>query len=261
MGPRQRPPIVSDHAMTPRALQIVQQLLITAVTVVLAMVVLAAFLRVIRPPDPDTVARAAAARTTTTTTVATFPGAPPPTVTEGEPPPPSTTVAPEDVPPCREEAPETGSGTVLRVYYTCGPSSVPTAASFVYRVVPDTEGVLTATMRELVKGPDDSERALGFVSFFTPATEDAVADIRLSSGTAIIDFTGIEDMPNVTTATGGQFFIANLNANVFQFDTIDAAEYRLDGSCDAFWALFQSECQVISRGDWEQQVAAWRSQG
>jgi hypothetical protein len=247
--------------MTPRALQTVQQLLITAVTIVLALVVFAAFLRVIRPPDEEAVARAEAARTTTTTTVATFPGAPPPTQAEAEPAPTSTTVAPEDAPPCREVAPETGSGTVLRVYYTCGPSAVPTASSFVYRVVPDTSGVLTATLGELVKGPDEPERELGFVSFFSPATSGALANINLVSGKATIDLTGIADIPNLTTATGSQFFVANLNANVFQFDTIDSVEYRLDGSCDAFWALFQSECQVISRSDWDRQVAAWRSQG
>ncbi len=249
--------------MTPRALQIVQQLLITAVTIVLALVVFAAFLRVIRPPDEEAVARAEAARasTSTTTTVATFPGAPPPTQAEGEPTPPSTTVAPEDAPPCREVAPETGSGTVLRVYYTCGPSTVPTASSFVYRVVPDTSGVLTATMEELVKGPDEAERELGFVSFFSPATASALDAINLSAGKATIGLTGIADIPNLATATGGQFFVANLNANVFQFDTIDSVEYRLDGSCDAFWALFQSECQVITRSDWERQVAAWRAQG
>ena len=247
--------------MTPRALQIVQQLLITAVTVVLALVVFAAFLRVIRPPDPEAVARSAAARTTTTTTLATFPGAPAPTVAEGEPPPPSTTVAPADAPPCREDAPETGSGTVLRIYYTCGPSSVPTASSFVYRVVPDTSLVLTATIQELVKGPDDDERALGFVSFFSPATSGAFVGLDLASGKATVGFSGIGDIPNITTATGSQFFIANLNANVFQFDTIDAVEYSLDGSCDAFWALFQSECQTVSRADWDRQVAAWRAQG
>jgi hypothetical protein len=248
--------------MTPRALQIVQQLLITAVTIVLAMVVFAAFLRVIRPPDEEAVARATAARTTTTTTAATFPGAPVPIQTDGGTVGPSTTtVAPENAPPCREEAPATGSGTVLRVYYTCGPSTVPTASSFVYRVVPDTSGVLTATMEELVKGPDDAERELGFVSFFSPATAGALAAINLSSGTATIDLTGIADIPNLTTATGSQFFIANLNANVFQFDTIDAVEFRLDGSCDAFWALFQSECQVVTRSAWEQQLAAWRAQG
>lgn len=247
--------------MTPRALQIVQQLLITAVTIVLALVVFAAFLRVIRPPDEEAVARAEAARTTTTTTVATFPGAPAPTLAEGEPAPPSTTVAPEDAPPCREAAPETGSGMVLRVYYTCGPSTVPTASSFVYRVVPDSSAVLTATIGELVKGPDEAERDLGFVSFFSPATSGALANINLAAGKATLDLTGIAEITNLTTATGGQFFVANLNANVFQFDTIDSVEYRLDGSCDAFWALFQSECQVITRSDWERQVAAWRSQG
>lgn len=248
--------------MNPRALQILQQLLITALTIVLALVILAAFLRVIRPPDPTALAAAAAARTTTTS-IAPFPGAPAPTIGDGEP-----AVDPGDpgvpapaAPECREDAPETGAGTVLRVYYTCGASTVPTAASYVYRVVPTTDLVLTSTFQELVKGPDDAERELGFVSFFSTDTSDALASIDLGGGQATVDFTGLAGIENISTSTGSQFFVANLNANVFQFDTIDSVEYRLDGSCDAFWNLLQSECQIVTRTDWERQLAEWRAQG
>lgn len=246
--------------MTPRALQTIQNVLLTAVAVVLALVVWAAFVRIIRPPDPTTVAANEAERATATT-LAPFPGASGTTIPNAESEPtPDTTVPPtNDI--CREDPPETGAGTVLRVFYTCGPSTVPTADSFVYREVPDTDLVLTKTLEELVRGPSEEEGLLGFVSFFSEDTSDAFRDVNISSGTAVVNFTGLESIENLSTSTGGQFFVANLNANVFQFDTISAADYRLDGSCEAFWALFESECQLISRSDFDSQLSEWREEG
>jgi hypothetical protein len=34
---------------------------------------------------------------------------------------------------------------------------------------------------------------------------------------------------------------------VFQFDWVRSVEYRLDGSCDAFWEWLQRSCQVVTR--------------
>jgi hypothetical protein len=247
--------------MTPRAFQLIQNVLVTAVAVVLALAVWAAFQRVIEPPDPDVVAANEAARSTAAPAVE-FPGAPPGTgVTAAPPQGASATATTQAVATCREPAPATGSGTVVRVFYTCGTSGVPTADSFVYREVPETDLVLTATLTELVKGPEPNEAELGFVSFFSAATVDALADVSLNSGRATVELRGLEEIENISTSTGGQFFVANLNANVFQFDTIDAVEYRLNGSCDAFWALVEAQCQLVTRAEWERQLEAWRSEG
>ncbi|MDQ3781911.1 MAG: hypothetical protein M3349_03115, partial [Actinomycetota bacterium] len=105
--------------MSPRTLQILLGLLTTAVTVVLALVVLATFLRVLRPPDPERIA--ARAETAVTTTTGGF-AAPRPTDTT-LPPVTPTTVAPpptEGVIPggCQEPAPRNPQGTVVRVFYT-----------------------------------------------------------------------------------------------------------------------------------------------
>ncbi len=249
--------------MTPRAFQLVQNVLITAVAVVVALAVWAAFQRVIEPPDPALVAANEAQRAAVTAGVE-FPGAP---VTSGPPdqaPPPQEAAPSTSIvtgPECREDPPETGSGTVLRVYYTCGPSPVPTADFFVYRVVPQTELVLTATLTELVKGPEPNEKEAGFISFFSSDTTDALTDLSLNDGRVTIDFNGLEEVNNLTTSSGSEFFLANLNANVFQFDTIDAAEYRLNGSCDEFWNLLQRDCQLVTRAEWNRQLAVWRNQG
>lgn len=243
--------------MMPRIFQIVMNVLITALIFVLAIGVWFMFRRVIQPPDPATVALNQAERAAS---AVPFPGAPSPTLDPqqaGPRTPEATTLPPE----CSEAEPIAPQGLVLTVYYTCGASSVPTAEHFVYREVAATDLVLTKTLEELVKGPDVVERAAGFVSFFSEATTDAFAGVTLNAGRATIEFRGLEQIENISTASGAEFFLANLNANVFQFDTIDAVEYRLNGSCDEFWNLLQAECQLVTRAEWERQLSVYRSQG
>jgi hypothetical protein len=245
--------------MTAQILRIVVNILITALAFVVAIGVWFMFRRVINPPDAAVVALNQAERAAATSVVP-FPGAPqqgpaqPEALDNGAP-----TTAP--MPECREPAPATGVGMVLTVYYTCGPSTTPTADKFVYREVPPSDLVLTKTMEELVKGPDVIERAVGFVSFFSEETVDTFAGVTLNAGRATIDFTGLETIDNISTSSGSEFFLANLNANVFQFSTINAVEYRLNASCDEFWNLLQRECQLVTRAEWERQLAAYRDQG
>lgn len=246
--------------MTPQILRTVVNILITALVFVVAIGVWFMFRRVINPPDEAVVALNQAEREAATSAVP-FPGAP-----QQGPAQPQTAgndaQAPPPAPPeCREPAPTAGVGMVLTVFYTCGPSTTPTADKFVYREVPSSDLVLTRTMEELVKGPDVVERAVGFVSFFSEETEDAFAGVTLNAGRATIDFRGLETIDNISTASGSEFFLANLNANVFQFGTIDAVEYRLNGSCDQFWNLLQRDCQLMTRAEWDRQLAAYRDQG
>ncbi len=248
--------------MTQRAFEIIQNVLITAIAVVLALAVWTVFVRVIQSPDPAVIAEKQSERAADAAAAADeqsgFPGdaGAEPGDAAG------SAEAPLAAPgngECREEPPETGSGTILRVFYTCGTSAVPNPFFFVYRVVPSTNLVLTATMEEMVRGPDARERSLGFLSFFSAATTGALADVSLNAGRATIEFRGLETIPNISTATGSEFFLANVNANVFQFETIDAVEYRLNGSCAEFWNLLQRDCQLVTRGEWERQLAIWQT--
>lgn len=246
--------------MTPRIFQIVLNVLITALVFVVAIGVWFMFRRVIQPPDPAALALNEAERAATTTLVP-FPGAPQPTTAPaeaGSPDEPATTSTP---PACAEDPPTAPGVMVLTVYYTCGPSTVPTAEHFVYREVAETDLILTKTLEELVKGPDIVERAAGFVSFFSEDTADAFAGVTLNAGRATIDFRGLEEINNISTSSGSEFFLANLHSNVFQFDTIDAVEYRLNGSCDDFWNLLQRECQLVTRAEWERQLDEYRQEG
>ena len=54
------------------------------------------------------------------------------------------------------------------------------------------------------------------------------------------------------------FFNAELHRNVFRHPEVDRVEFRFDGDCAAWSALFESNgCRVITRTDWDQDLAKW----
>ena len=48
---------------------------------------------------------------------------------------------------------------------------------------------------------------------------------------------------------------------MFQFDTIAAVEYRLDGSCETFYAMIGRPCTAITRSDWNSAAQNYRATG
>ncbi|NND03961.1 MAG: GerMN domain-containing protein [Acidimicrobiia bacterium] len=243
--------------MSPRMLEAIERVLMAALAVILALGVWNAFLRVI---DEDTapaasgttdapdVAGGTSAATTTTIPIVVRST----TTTIGV----STTEDPDGFPfkdgVCRQTQPRTTeSVTLLRIYYNCGNIIEPTGANFVYRTVPRTAQRLGATMSELVKGPTDAERALGFGSFFSSDTADAFRGVTISDGRAFVDFNPF-DVPEAVMATdqGRQFFVINIAANALQYDSVTSVEIRLGGSCEAFSELIgASGCTVITQSD------------
>ena len=104
---------------------------------------------------------------------------------------------------------------------------------------------------------EPEEQALGFRSPF-PAGADGSAlgvTIDTTDQTAYVEFAARVFPDGADTTEGSQIFISTLNANVFQFDTINAVEYRVGGSCDAFWQQLGGQCQKITRADWEAQLS------
>ncbi len=255
--------------MARRILASVERLLITAASILLAAIVIAMFVRAVRAPvggaaaspvsrpptaSPTATTLAPAGAATTSTTVDGGAG----TVAPAAPEAPVVTFPSG---PCEEDLPAAEEGTtILRVYYTCGNARLPTADSFVYRLVPETPRVLGATLSQLVKGPTDAEGDLGFRSAFTIADASAVDSVSLSAGEAVIDFVSLPEVMGLAATDDAAFFVANLNANVFQYATIRSVEYRIGGSCAAFWAHFGdgSGCRVVARENFEAEMAANR---
>ena len=236
--------------MDQRTLQLIQRGLVAAVTVVLALVVITAFVRVLETSEPT----AAPAATTTTTVVASPPGQSTTTTTTiaG-----GTTTTTDATTPaiCAEDEPPGQGVTVLRVFYPCGNTPLATGGTFVFREVPATDLVLTTTLREMVKGVEPEEEELGFKSPFPEGAEGSFLGVSISEGTAFVEFSAAVFPDGADTPEGSQILLSTINANVFKFDTIRAAEYRLDGSCDAFWQQLGGSCEVVTRAQWQAQLA------
>ena len=239
--------------MDRRTLQMIQRGLVAAVSLVLALIIITAFRGLLEPPD-ETIPR----RTTTTESLAANDDDDD-TPTTHEPGSTTTTTTNAETTPaiCFEDEPDDTEATIIRVYYACGSTDIATANTWVFRAVEPTDLVLTTTMAEMVKGLDGDEEALGFRSPFPASAEGSSRGVSIVDGTAFIEFDEGVFPDGADTAEGSQIFLSTLNANAFQFPTIEEVEYRLRGSCDAFWQrLGADECQTITRSEWEAQVAA-----
>lgn len=106
----------------------------------------------------------------------------------------------------------------------------------VTRTGPKTVGVLRQALDALVAGPrpEDGE---GLSSLFSAETADVLAGVSLREGTAVVDFA--HAVNNASTSAGSVAFLAELDATIFQFATVERIEYRLQGSCEAFWEHLQ----------------------
>lgn len=247
--------------MDRRTLQMIQRGLIAAISVVLALILITAFRNLLEPPGATQpvrtttpVATGSEDDTTTTTTSSTVPDS---TLNEGNGTTTTTAVATPAI--CIEDTPEESEGTtVLRVFFPCGSADLATGGTYVYRVVPATELVLTMTMREMVAGLEDEEAQLGFRTPLPASADGTFQGVSIVDGTAYLEFGSGDIMPpGVATIEGAQVFLSTLNANVFQFSTINTVEYRLNGSCDAFWQrLGAEECDPITRAEWQSQLSS-----
>lgn len=224
-----------------------ERLLFAAVSVVVVAIVVGLFVRALQGPEvivttagPDDSPAAADGTDVTEFTPITFP--------EG---------------PCAEDPPLPEDGlVVLVVFFTCGNSVLPTADSFVYRRVPETSNLLGATLNELLQGPSTREGVLGFRSVFSVATAGSLEAATVDNAEAVVDFARLPTVIGIATFDDVGFFVANLNANVFQFADVGSVEYRLGGSCAAFWEHLGDDrgCRIIARENFESTMAANRAE-
>lgn len=133
-------------------------------------------------------------------------------------------------------------GAVVTVYFSRGDSVVP-----VTRTVDDAD--LASAIRALLRGPTAAERAAGLSSWFSDSTADMLRSVGIdTAGTAVIDFADLRPViPNASASAGSAMLLRELNATVFAHDEVSAVQYRIEGSCDAFWEWLQYGCQTVQR--------------
>ncbi|MEJ2184953.1 MAG: GerMN domain-containing protein [Gemmatimonadota bacterium] len=107
---------------------------------------------------------------------------------------------------------------------------------------------LAGALRMELRGPTEGERARGLYSWFSPATAALLLSASVSDGHAVVDFGKLNQaIPGASSAAGSRELLQELNRVVFQFPEIQSVEYRIEGSCDAFWNWLQMACQRVRR--------------
>lgn len=117
------------------------------------------------------------------------------------------------------------------------------------RTVRKSGGVLRGAIQQLLFGPYSLERDDGLASALANEAAAVPIQVTIDNGTAVVDFGA--DLPTVSPGTSSsaasQRFLRQLHATVFQFPTVTRAEYRVGGSCKAFWAWLQRGCTTVDR--------------
>jgi hypothetical protein len=130
----------------------------------------------------------------------------------------------------------------VAVWFSRGERTVPVPRSAV-------GAPLDAALRELVRGPTPEERAEGLTSWFNDSTSGVLRRVRAESSHVTVDFH--DDLrrlaPGAGSSSGSEQLLMALDSTVFQFSWVRTAEYRMEGSCEEFWAWLQRECTVVRR--------------
>lgn len=115
--------------------------------------------------------------------------------------------------------------------------------------VPDPGAELRASLGRLLAGPPPGVHSDTVQTWFSASTAHALRSATVdSAGHAIVDFHDLRPViPNASSSAGSTILLQELNAAVFRVPAVRSVEYRIDGSCDAFWEWLQYGCQVVTR--------------
>lgn len=141
----------------------------------------------------------------------------------------------------------------IEVFFTLGDTTVAVERSDPVQPAgdpaADARPALEPSLRALLRGPTAEERTRGLTSWFSAETADLLLGVELdAAGHAIVDFTGLPAViPNASSSAGSEQLLEQLYGTLFQFPEVRSAEYRLDGSCEAFWNWIQRGCTIVRR--------------
>jgi hypothetical protein len=141
----------------------------------------------------------------------------------------------------RSPRPSAATGQMeVQIFFNCDADGGGVSLHPVYRLVPKSPGMLRASLVALLAGPDESERQARLGSWFSAATAKMLRSATISDGHAIVDFADLRPViPNASTSAGSERLLSQLDATVFRFASVRSAEYRIEGSCEAFTEWLQ----------------------
>jgi hypothetical protein len=123
----------------------------------------------------------------------------------------------------------------VKAYFNCDAASEEVSPFPVHRLAPESPRLLEASLKALLAGPTAEERDASISSWFSAATSGMLRSVVITDGHAVVDLGDLRSViPNASTSAGSALLLAQLDATVFQFRSVESAEYRLQGSCEAF---------------------------
>ena len=100
--------------------------------------------------------------------------------------------------------------------------------------------VLHDSMNWLVRGPRRADRKDGLTSFFSRRTAGMVNSVRVSNGTAYIDFDDFRRIiSGASSSCGSASLMSELTRTAKQFSTVDRVVFSFEGSVRAFYNWLQ----------------------
>lgn len=108
---------------------------------------------------------------------------------------------------------------------------------------------LQAALTHLVAGPTPNEIAEGAGSNFSADTAGSLVRVTQDdNGYVVVDLTDKGGWMSMSSAScSSMALLAQLNSTVFQFGDVNRVRYELDGSCERFFNILQSECSEFDR--------------
>lgn len=141
---------------------------------------------------------------------------------------PVDTAAPSASPagPGTTASPATGTTTV-RVYFYLGSFTDNAGLVPVLREVPRTQAVGTAALRELLKGPNDTEMSASPAMYTTVPDGTIFLGLKIDAGIATVNLSREFEQDGDVSATRR---LAQVVYTLTQFPTIDGVRFELDGT-------------------------------
>jgi hypothetical protein len=127
----------------------------------------------------------------------------------------------------------------VKIYLAVGNGSDCARVAAVRRFV-SRPAVLRGAMSALLKGPTANEKRAGFGGWFTARTAGMLRSVRLSGGTAFVDFRDLRRViPNASSSCGSTLLLAQLDRTAKQFTSVRHTLYSLNGNRRAFYEWLQ----------------------
>jgi len=116
----------------------------------------------------------------------------------------------------------------------------------VERIIQLSDDAPNAALRELFKGPNQSEKENGYTSWFSDKTTDILKDIKVTNVLARVDLVDIRSLiPNASTSCGSAELLAEMETTLKQFPEIKKVIISIDGQPDTFYQWLQLSTPVF----------------